>query len=298
MQLGSGLVGAATGALAGGNTQSASLGLTTAVTATQNNRLLHPDQINTIKTLSEGDPQKAEQLTAVLCYLQNCQIDGVSGNTGDASTQALYDEGKRISNDTALYTTLTQEITQAGLLTGSNSYGLQGNSPFSVGIPAATADAIGQEKDKWGYGLNMANTVITTGLPLNFSIGTGGNYNLLAAGLSADSGIMLDTTGNVCGYSNMCGTGGPGTSGGFGFVGGVPVDYEDDGVGSVFEEVFAKVQEFRGGHRALHDLETQLTFGGDRGNHVDTEPGTSGLLDDRGLSHWCPSSARVVVRTY
>jgi hypothetical protein len=45
LKLGSGLIGAATGALAGGDTQSAALGLNTAVTATQNNRMMHPDEI-------------------------------------------------------------------------------------------------------------------------------------------------------------------------------------------------------------------------------------------------------------
>jgi filamentous hemagglutinin len=49
MQLGSSLVGAATGALAGGNTQSAALGQSVAVTATQNNRLLHPDETKWIE---------------------------------------------------------------------------------------------------------------------------------------------------------------------------------------------------------------------------------------------------------
>jgi hypothetical protein len=162
MQLGSSLVGAAAGAMAGGTTQSAALGQSVAVTATTNNMLLHPDQIQEIARISGGDTTKANELKAVLCYLQNCQIDGTSGNTGDASTQALYKQGQQLRQTSpALYGQLVEQITSdPQLLMGSNSYGWSYGNPIT-GTANATADFAGQEKDSLNYGLNMVTQVVT-----------------------------------------------------------------------------------------------------------------------------------------
>lgn len=60
------------------------------------------------------------------------------------------------------------------------------------------------------------------GPPLVVSGGAGGQYHLLPAGLSAESGVAFQITPplNVCGYTQMCHTVGPGTiAGGLGIAG-------------------------------------------------------------------------------
>ena len=54
----------------------------------------------------------------------------------------------------------------------------------------------------------------------NFTIGFGGSCHALplGIGLGADSGVVLDTSGNVCLYSNICYTVGPGYAGSLGVV--------------------------------------------------------------------------------
>ena len=53
----------------------------------------------------------------------------------------------------------------------------------------------------------------------NLSIGTGGSFHLGAFGLGADSGVVVDTNNNICFYSNICYTVGPGASASVGVVG-------------------------------------------------------------------------------
>jgi hypothetical protein len=89
MQLGSSLAGAAAGALAGGNVQSAALGQNVALTATQNNRLLHENEKKKIKELANGDPELERQLTNAACYLVHCSAGKGDDDPAKANMQAL-----------------------------------------------------------------------------------------------------------------------------------------------------------------------------------------------------------------
>ncbi len=137
-QLISGLTAAGIGAAVGG-TQ----GAMTAFNTDANNRQLHPDQVKRIQKLS-ADPKKQEQLTAVLCVLQNCDIDGLRGY--DAKGQAVFDAGKQLSvSDPELFKQLANEVRGAGLLSGEFVY-LPGGGDF-------TKDAFGKYIDDKLQGL-------------------------------------------------------------------------------------------------------------------------------------------------
>jgi filamentous hemagglutinin len=116
MQLGSGLVGAATGALAGGNTQSASLGLNTAVTATTNNYLTHAKVAEVKDCLSGKTCSSQEQKDNMMANAEGlskqlddemnsvCQSNPASDacrNAVNAATQyiAMQDAWSVMTND-------------------------------------------------------------------------------------------------------------------------------------------------------------------------------------------------------
>lgn len=87
------------------------------------NRQLHPDQINRIRQKNKNDSEKAEDELAVLCYMQNCKIDGTNGQLGgDAAT--MYQRGANLKvSDPQRFNQLSIEIKmircccQAGLPT-------------------------------------------------------------------------------------------------------------------------------------------------------------------------------------
>jgi filamentous hemagglutinin len=89
--------------------------------AAVNNRLLHPDQLKTLDELEKKGVGTAEELTAVLCVLQNCDIDGLSGiNTGMRET---YLAGVvLLKSDPESFRSLAQSIQSAGLLSGQFAY--------------------------------------------------------------------------------------------------------------------------------------------------------------------------------
>ncbi|MBK7355124.1 hemagglutinin repeat-containing protein [Propionivibrio sp.] len=119
-QLISGATAAGIGAAVGGSTAGAAAGLN----VDANNRQLHPDQIKLIQKMS-SDPEKQKQLTVVLCVLQNCDINGLSGY--DSSGQALYKTGEQLrSMSPEQFKQLAVEIGNAGLLSGQFAYPLGG----------------------------------------------------------------------------------------------------------------------------------------------------------------------------
>ena len=125
------LIGVAAATATGGDMAKAA---ELAKNATAYNRQLHEDQIKIIQTLSD-DPEKQRQLTAVLCVMQNCDINGLSGY--DTSGQGIYEAGIQLrDSDSGLYTQLASEINSAGLLSGQFTY-----RPGSVDF---FKDALGQ----------------------------------------------------------------------------------------------------------------------------------------------------------
>ena len=83
MQLGSSLVGAAAGGLAGGNTQSAALGQSVALTATQNNFLNHIDKALLDKLRAKGTNLTADESKEL-----------ISLETADQLSDALLDKAR------------------------------------------------------------------------------------------------------------------------------------------------------------------------------------------------------------
>ncbi|WP_205205202.1 hypothetical protein, partial [Azonexus hydrophilus] len=89
------------------------------------NRQLHPDQLKAISELAKKGGGKAEDLTAVLCVLQNCDINGLSGV--DANMQEVYRAGaEMLKSNPALFEELASSIYSAGLLSGEFEYRLGG----------------------------------------------------------------------------------------------------------------------------------------------------------------------------
>jgi hypothetical protein len=89
--------------------------------AAQNNRQLHPDQRKAIEELEKQGKGNAEDLTAVLCVLQNCDIDGMSGF--DAGMGKTYQAGIALrDSDPVRFRELEQAIRSAGLLGGQFTY--------------------------------------------------------------------------------------------------------------------------------------------------------------------------------
>jgi hypothetical protein len=75
-----------------------------------------------------------DQLEAVLCVLQNCDINGMSGTTGDPNMLAAYNAGIQMRTDNPkLFQQLTQDIQAAGLLSGQFDYQPGG---FDFGVDA------------------------------------------------------------------------------------------------------------------------------------------------------------------
>jgi hypothetical protein len=102
--------------------------------ATTYNRLLHPDQIRAIRIMANRGQGTVDQLEAVLCVLQNCDINGMSGTTGDPNMLAAYNAGIQMRTDNPeLFRQLTQDIQAAGLLSGQFDYQPGG---FDFGVDA------------------------------------------------------------------------------------------------------------------------------------------------------------------
>jgi filamentous hemagglutinin len=104
-------------AVSGGTVAGASM----AFNVDTNNRQLHPTQIARINALAKDNPAKAEQLKAVLCVLQNCDLNGLSGY--DSNGQTIYETGKQLqTNYPDLFKQLVTEVNAAGLLSGQFAY--------------------------------------------------------------------------------------------------------------------------------------------------------------------------------
>jgi hypothetical protein len=104
------------------------------------NRQLHPDQVKRIQQLNKDNPERAQDALAVLCYVQNCNVDGIDGKlSGDPAR--LYQMGENLKNaDPQLFKQLRSEIdSDAVLLKGQFAYG-----GFSAsGQKAQAADVVG-----------------------------------------------------------------------------------------------------------------------------------------------------------
>ncbi|MGE8360952.1 DUF637 domain-containing protein [Pseudomonas sp.] len=126
------LIGVAAASATGGDMAKAA---ELAKNATAYNRQLHEDQIKIIQELSD-DPEKQNQLKAVLCVIQYCDINGLSGY--DAKGEAIYKAGLELkANNPELFAQLRSEINSAGLLSGQFAY-KPGGSDF-------TKDLLGRE---------------------------------------------------------------------------------------------------------------------------------------------------------
>jgi len=143
------MIGAAGAAAVGGNNASAiATGANVGLTADQFNRQLHPDQIKRIQQMSP-DAQKQNQLTAVLCVLQNCDVNGLSGY--DSNGQALYSAGTQLlANNPEQFKQLAAEVSAAGLLSGQ----------FAYGTTDLFKDAIGKQGNDLYNGMQDAGTRI------------------------------------------------------------------------------------------------------------------------------------------
>ena len=94
--------------------------------AAVNNRLMEDAQLRKINQLAGSDATKATEYKAVLAYMQNGNVNGVSGPIGvDASADALYQQGAALlASDLPRFQQLYQQLRAAGVTTGQFSYGL------------------------------------------------------------------------------------------------------------------------------------------------------------------------------
>ncbi|MDZ7919576.1 hypothetical protein [Rhodoferax sp.] len=135
------------GALVAGNAVGGGAGAAAALNVDANNRQLHPDQIKRIQKLS-ADPKKQEQLTAALCVLQNCDVDGLSGYDSDGKT--IYDAGRKLqTSNPELFKQLVQEVNGAGLLSGQFAYQAGGWDFSKDAVGKEVADKVQAAKDAW-----------------------------------------------------------------------------------------------------------------------------------------------------
>ncbi len=106
------------GALAsGGNVAGAATGLNVDV----NNRLLHPDQLKILSNLAKKTGKSEADYTAVLCTLQNCDINGFSGY--DQSGQGTYQAGRDLlASNPEMFKQIASEIVSSGALSGQFAY--------------------------------------------------------------------------------------------------------------------------------------------------------------------------------
>jgi hypothetical protein len=105
-----------------------------AFNADVNNRQLHPDQLKGIEKLAKNGVGTDVELMAVLCVLQNCDVNGLLGV--DPNAQEIYKAGvEMLKSDPELFKKLGESIQSAGLLSGGFAYE-PGNWDF-------TKDAIG-----------------------------------------------------------------------------------------------------------------------------------------------------------
>lgn len=105
--------------------------LTTSLTAANQalqtdrfNRQLHPDQIARIHKINENNYEREQQELAVLCYAQNCNVDGTNGKLGGSAAQ-MYQAGEQLkAANPQLFNQLLGEINaDSTLLQGANQYG-------------------------------------------------------------------------------------------------------------------------------------------------------------------------------
>ncbi len=90
MNMGATLVGAASGAIAGGSQQSAGAGAMMGLNADQNNRAMHPDEAAKLKQLQDGkSPEEQQRLADASCAMIRCSA-GLAD--GDAKTAAMASE--------------------------------------------------------------------------------------------------------------------------------------------------------------------------------------------------------------
>jgi len=129
MTAGSTLLGTAVGALAG----NANTGANVATNATTYNKLLHWDQQADIAQLAKIEGKgSVEELTAVLCVMQNCNVDGTSGVNADG--QKLYDAGIKLKAENEdQYNELAKQLRDAGLTSGEYTYTLMDSAADKVG---------------------------------------------------------------------------------------------------------------------------------------------------------------------
>lgn len=105
-----------------------------------NNRALHLDQLNRIKTIARGNAEKEQQLAAVLCVLQECSNDGIEGVTA-SSNYGLQKQGEELRNtNPELFDRLVAYIkNDSQLLQGDNAYGWKAEAADSFGKRVAKA---------------------------------------------------------------------------------------------------------------------------------------------------------------
>ncbi|WP_323549371.1 hemagglutinin repeat-containing protein [Xanthomonas campestris] len=86
-------VGALVSGIAGGDLRNASLGGAIAGNAVENNRMLADAEINRIKTLGNGDPQKEARLTIAACALVKCSAQYADGSEEKKFWAAIEEKG-------------------------------------------------------------------------------------------------------------------------------------------------------------------------------------------------------------
>ncbi|WP_211451092.1 hemagglutinin repeat-containing protein [Collimonas antrihumi] len=101
MNLGATLVGAASGALAGGSMQSAAAGANVGLVADRNNRALHDDEKVKIKAKANGNKAEEDRLTKAACYEVKCwaqyQEGSAAYNANYVGVMDAYDLKNEIS---------------------------------------------------------------------------------------------------------------------------------------------------------------------------------------------------------
>ena len=191
-----------------GTTMAAALGATTGGTAgaasaineDANNRVLVPKQLSIIGQMSGGDAQKAQDLTAVLCYQQDCTV-GDDGKINDPTAQALYNRGKQLSlTDTNYYMQLLQEVKGAGLISGAGT--ITWRELWGMLLQTRTPETIAK-----GTGIGIANfvpgainglidtgyAIATPGATPGFQLPTILYNNDVEAGVGQDAQNLLGT---------------------------------------------------------------------------------------------------------
>ena len=112
------------------------------------NRQLHPDQLKILAELSKNSGMSVGDYTAVLCVIQNCDINGLGGY--DKNGQSIYQAGLELRNaNPEQFNRLVVEIKNSGALSGQFAY-----QPGSLDF---TKDAIGSYwNDKYNGVLDLS----------------------------------------------------------------------------------------------------------------------------------------------